>query len=101
MGIMIFLRNHSNILMILSFGTFGSMLAELISLKRLLSVTKDVRPSLRDKLYLSLPIDIIVGLGFVLAYYFTDKGLAHNPILIIHISAASPMLAKLIAFKPD
>lgn len=77
------------------FGLFGSILGDLLLLSKIGKMSRMDRPDFKDFVfYLPIATNLILGFGFVLAYYLTYNGL--GPLIAIHIGASSPILARTI-----
>jgi len=61
-----------------------------------MALPKLERPDIPTILLINIPIDIIVGLFFVYLYCDSEKDGCKMPLLVIaHIAASSPILARL------
>ena len=82
-------------LTIILFGLFGSILGDLISLRKMIKNSKKDNFNFR-KIYFYIPIliNMFIAFGFLMVYYYTDKNV--TPILAVHIGASSPIMARVL-----
>ena len=84
-------------LVAIGFGLFGCLFSELLRLRAYYKIQKKDRPIYFDveAFWITLLIDIIFGVGFVIAYH--NSGITLSPILYIHIGASGPLIANQFA----
>jgi len=74
-------------------AVFESLLSELLYLRKVYSLPKAERPD-RQFSFPVMLVDMIIGIGFV--YIYTNEWRDMPLIITAHISAASPVLARVI-----
>lgn len=79
----------------LLYSIFGSCLSEMLILRDVRNVPKNRRPDFKDiAYYLTIIVDLIIGIGLAIAYYRTDNLI--EPMEVIYISASAPYIIKKI-----
>lgn len=75
-------------------AVFGSVLSEVLYMKKYMSASPQEKPNFRKFSFLVVAFDLFLGVGFV--WLFTTVENPLHPFLVVEIAASSPILAKIL-----